>query len=177
MTEFKNVWAVIINMFTLSKDLGVLLKNGNELGHMKRLRMNTSGDKPLRTFSMGNLFKILTQNITPLGYKQHKSIIKERWGEAIKFQHVVVFDGLEWVARWKELMMSNAKDVKRWYNDLSTWEHEELNISEQEKRGWLACSKHIPHGLYDLSEDEGDDASSDANFAIDFGWHVLFTKE
>lgn len=172
MVDFNKSWVIIINTYELSTTLAKLMKKGEILSHFERRRKNKNGSKALRTFSKPNIVEILKRNMTPLGLYNYKDAVANRWPN-VKSEHIVIFNGEEWLSRWQGLMHTNIQDVKHWRSDLSTWKIDQRPLSEQEKRGWLTCRTFIPHGLYqEEEEDEVEDVQIQTPLTIDFGWCV-----
>ncbi len=180
MLDFNGSWVIVINAASLAVEISQLMKTGKDLAHMKRRRLNKNGTKPLAVYSKPSVIDILKYQLPCLGLHQYKSSIEARWPN-VKLNNVVIFNGASWIKRWKDLTISNPQDVKFWYNDLSTWEHEEIEMSETQKRGWLTCHKYIPNGLYDLPDEDdvidSDNLSITTEIEINFGWHVIVPKE
>lgn len=180
MLDFNGAWIIVINVESLASEVSSMMKTGKDLAHMKRRRLNKNGTRPLAVFSKPSVMDILKYQLPCLGLHQYKSSIESRWPK-VKLNYVAIFNGASWIKRWRDLAISNPQDVKHWYNDLSSWEHEEIDMTETQKRGWLTCQKYIPNGLYDLPDE--DEAVDSANLAItteieiNFGWHVLLAKE
>ena len=179
MVDFDKSWVVIINIKELHKQLSQMMKKGEALSHFERRRKNKAG-KYLRTFAIASLPDILKRHVDSLGNMNYKKIITKKWPN-VSMQHVVIFSGEQWLSRWRELIVTNMYDVKRWRRDMN-WErkHDEEDMFEEERRGWLTCRKYIPNGLFSEEEEEHEEEERhfDENlptltpFTIEFGWYV-----
>jgi hypothetical protein len=181
MLEFNKTWAVAVNLTVLSKKLAELMKKNGMLSHVERRQMNKNGTKPLRTFSKASLKDVLKRQMTPLGLFNYNTTVKQLWPE-IKTSDLLLFDGEEWVDRWRQLLISNPQDVKHWKNEFSSWECNVEVDQVSQCQGWIACRRVIPDGLFHIrdaaaaaeEEEEEEEREEEGHHVnVEFGWRVI----